>query len=402
MTGVARPMVPAVPAVLLLVGLGWATGARGGSRPVDLVVLSVLSLLALAATMRRARREGGLRGVGRYPVVPAVLALALWAAVVTVGAGTGAGGAGWGFVWLLLLLLVTWAAADRLDADERLVLVGGVVVVGAVLAASAVTGWSVQALAGGGLATRAPTLLGYENAAGALMVASTGGALHLHRERRLAGPLSGAVCGLLGLGVLATGSRLALLVGLAGLAWWVWRRRTARVTIAGAVVAAPAVLVLVHRFATSPDERLLLWASAWHGMASNPVTGRGPAPVVLAGATGARPTTHAHNELLHVGLEYGVPGLVLACACLVAVAAGLVRRTAIDPALVVGCSALALLGLTDFALRFPAVSVALVVLAAATWPPAGRAGTHPPVGPSATGGDRAGTRGVDPAGAAAV
>jgi hypothetical protein len=366
MTVVAPRSTALAPVVLLLTGIGWATAAQGGSRAVDLALLSALLLAALGAS--RVGVAELLRALRSRPALSAG-ALVVWTAVVGL-ATAGPGTAALRLPVLVLLVAVAAVVVDRMSADERVVLLAGVVVIGVVVAVSAVLGWFSALAAGAELPIRAATLLGYPNAAGAVMLAAGAACVHLWRTGRVPRVWGCAGVGVLSAGVLVTGSRLALGVALAGLVVAAWRARSRWGVVAAAAAALPVVGLLAQRFATSQNERVYLWGAALREVVSGPVTGRGPAPVLVPGLPDAKPTTHAHNELLQLGLEYGTVGMVLGLVCLGTVVALLVRRVVVDPVLLLGCAALGGLGLTDFALRFPAVALVLTVLVVSTWRPA--------------------------------
>lgn len=354
-----------MPGACLAAAVAWAVAASGGTRPVDLALATTLAVAALSLTGIRA---ADLRLAAGSPLVLALVALGAW----TVGVGLASTGdlavALW-MPWLLAMGALATVAADRLHAEGRAVALDGLVVVGAALGVSAVLDWAMGVGEGEHLPVRAATLMGYPNVAGVLLVATASVTLYLHRVGRLSGGPAIGLVTLMVVGVLATGSRLALLLTLAAIVLVAGRRRTRTSVVTASAVALPVVALLVQRFATSSTERLRLWADAVSQIAVHPVTGRGPTPVVLDSSLGGKPTTHAHDEVLQVGVEYGVVGLGLALLVLVLVVAALRARRLVDPLLALACVAVASLALTDFALRTTAAALVLAVLVPFTWRP---------------------------------
>lgn len=355
-----------LPGALLTAAVAWAVAASGGTRPVDLVLATTLAAAALSLT---GVRPADLRGAASSPLGLALVALLAWTAVVGLTSTRDPVVALW-MPCLLALSALAAAAADRLDAGGRAVALDGLVVVGALLACSAVLDWVGGVLDGEQLPVRAATLTGYPNVAGVLLVATGSVTLHLHRKGRLGGRSTAGLVTLQTLGVLATGSRLALLLTLAAVVIVAGQRRTRAGVLAGTAVALPVVALLAQRFATGSTERLRLWSEAVSQIAAHPVTGRGPTPVVLAASLGGKPTTHAHDEVLQLGMEYGVVGLGLSLLVLALVARSLRARRLVDPLLALACVAVASLALTDFALRTTAAALVLAVLVPLTWRPA--------------------------------
>ncbi len=354
-----------LPGACLSVAVAWAVAASGGTRPVDLALVTALAAGALWLTGARA---ADLRSAAGRPLVLAVAAFVGWTAGVGVASTDHLAVALW-MPWLVAACALGAAAADRLDAQGRAVVLDALVAVGAVLAASAVLGWVTAVREGAHLPVRAATLVGYPNAGGVLLVATGLVTLHLHRRGRLGARSTAGLVTLQGLGVLATGSRLALLLTLAAVVVVAGQRRTRAGVLAASAVALPVVALLVQRFATSSTERLRLWAEAVSQIADHPVTGRGPTPVLLAASLGGKPTTHAHDEVLQLGLEYGLVGLALALVVAVLVVSALRARRVVDPLLALACVAVASLALTDFALRTTAAALVLAVLVPLTWRP---------------------------------
>jgi O-antigen ligase len=351
-----------MPGACLLAAVAWAVAARGGTRPVDLVVVTTLTGAALLLT---GLRPVDLRAAPRHPLTLALAALVAW--MVGTGLASDAGAAAVRMPWLLVVAALASVAAARLGAEAGALVLDGLVVVGAVVAGSAVLDWLSAVREGADLPVRAATLVGYPNAAGALLVATGLVTLHLWRSGRLARGWATALVTLQTLGVLATGSRLALLLTLLAVVLLTWRRRSATALLTASALALPVVALLVQRFATSSTERLRLWADAVSQIAAHPVAGRGPTPVLLASSLPGRPTTHAHDEVLQLGVEYGLVGLGLLLLALTLAGLALRARRLVDPLLALAGLAVASLALTDFALRTTAAALVLAVLVPLAW-----------------------------------
>jgi hypothetical protein len=355
------------PAFALLAAIGWSVATLGGTRALDMATVTVLVTVALAQTRPSA---SDFRGAVHAPLTLAVVVLLAW----TLAVGLASAGVTFTSVrvpWLVVIAVIAVAAAGRLGHGQRLLVRTGLVVVGVAIGGTAVLDWVLAALGGEPVPIRAPSLLGYPNAAGVLLVATslvTVGLLgdEVFDPRLLRGALALQMAG-----VLATSSRIALAAVLVIVAVWVWRHRTRR-ALAGALGVGGAVgALLVARFATSPSERPRLWRLAAAEIAAHPVAGRGPSPVLLtSGPDGGRPTTHAHNEFLQLAVEYGLVGLALALLALGVALAVLVTRCRLaDPSVAAGCLAIGALAFTDFSLRITAVALILAVMLPLAWRP---------------------------------
>lgn len=351
------------PAVPLIAALAWSVAAQGGTRVLDLVVVTSLALLALVSTGVRAAEVA--RAL-RRPVFVAGAALLAWLGAVGL-AEAGPRMAVLRPLWLIVVVTLVAATADRLTSPDRVLVMGGLVVIGVVLAASAVVDWTVGLADGEALPIRASTMLGYANGAGMVLVATGLVTLHLHREGRISTARLGTLLAVQALGVLATGSRLALLVALAATALLAWRHRTPRVLLMAAGVAAPFTALVLQRFATSRPERLDLWRSAVAEIGTRPLFGRGPSPEIVQASFQGRPTTHVHDELLQLGVDFGLPAVALTLLALVLLAVRLAHRGLSDTCLGLACAGLASLALTDFALRITAVALVLAVVVPLAW-----------------------------------
>lgn len=366
------------PPYLILAALVWATSRTGGSTPVDLAVVAALVLAAFALAWRPSPPD---------PALLAVSAFVVWTIVDHPEQALDP--AGLRVPVLILLGTLTALIVARCTAAQRAVILDGLVVIGMVQALGAIVQAAVTVTQHGippdGL--RAASLLGNANALGVLLVATFLVTLARMPEG------AWALLAVQGLGVLLTGSRLAVGLGLVVAVaaavrgplrhWW------------GVVACwiAAAVAVLVDRFAASGADRLALWQAALGELVHAPIAGRGPAPAVYQVA-GIGPTTHAHNEALQIVVEYGVIGLGLLVLTVI-LAARAALRSPRDGLLLAAAAALAACGFTDFGLRIPgiALTVAMLLSAApaprprpprAALPPSvagsGRPASGPPIG----------------------
>jgi O-antigen ligase len=353
-----------VPAVLLVVACAWASAARGGADASSLLIIGAMLVAALVS----GRRPSGSRGA---PVVTmlglAVAANLVWLVI------DGPIRVGWTASAVLLptVLALTWVAAltaARLDRDQRATVVRGLIALGVLHSTLAVGAALVRLIAATDLQgwPRVESTLGNANALGVLVAASTALTLgELRRSRQT--PLVFAAA-LQCIAVLLTASRLAIVLELVYLGWYAGRtaRRSARVVVSFWAVAA--LLVGIARFAHSwPDERVALWAAAIDRISQHPLVGSGSTPRVYdLELAGARPTTHAHNELLQWTVEYGVVGLLLAAVALLAVVRRALRtgRGTADGWVLAAALGLLAGGLTDVLLRVPAVALPAAILTA--------------------------------------
>lgn len=353
-----------VPAVLLVVACAWASAARGGADASSLLIIGAMLVAALVS----GRRPSGSRGA---PVVTmlglAVAANLVWLVI------DGPIRVGWTASAVLLptVLALTWVAAltaARLDRDQRATVVRGLIALGVLHSTLAVGAALVRLIAATDLQgwPRVESTLGNANALGVLVAASTALTLgELRRSRQT--PLVFAAT-LQCIAVLLTASRLAIVLELVYLGWYAGRtaRRSARVVVSFWAVAA--LLVGIARFAHSwPDERVALWAAAIDRISQHPLVGSGSTPRVYdLELAGARPTTHAHNELLQWTVEYGVVGLLLAAVALLAVVRRALRtgRGTADGWVLAAALGLLAGGLTDVLLRVPAVALPAAILTA--------------------------------------
>ncbi|HET9022686.1 MAG TPA: hypothetical protein VFN34_12440, partial [Ornithinibacter sp.] len=131
------------PAAPLLGAIAWSVAAQGGTRVLDLVVVTALVLLAFLWSGVRA---GEVARALQSPVSVAGAALVAWLGAVGL-AQAGPGMAVLRPLWLIVVVTLVAATTDRLTSPDRVLVMGGLVAIGVVLAASAVVGWTA-ALAG--------------------------------------------------------------------------------------------------------------------------------------------------------------------------------------------------------------------------------------------------------------
>jgi hypothetical protein len=332
----------------------------------------VLASSAAAAVVAGGPSVWRPRSVG--PVGAAVIALCVWLVVDGV-LRTGLHDAVFRVPLLVLLVAVTARAVSHLAAPQREVIFRGLVVLGAIHAALAVTQTVVALVVRGPEAVgRADGLMPGPNALGVLLAAT--GALtarELERDRR---PWQLAALVVQVAALLLTASRTALLAALAVLAWACFSRlgRGGRLLVLPWAVLA--LTVVAWRSAGAPPERWYLWQAAIDEIGDHPIVGRGPAPQVFeTGLPSARPTTHAHNELLQLAVEYGLVGLGLTVlAAVLAVRATACRRGHGHDGWVIAATVPLLAGGgTDYSLRVPALTLVAAILGAAALRPPTRA-----------------------------
>lgn len=339
------------PPYLILAALVWATSRTGGGTPVDLAVVAAPVLAAFVLAWRPSPPD---------PALLAVVAFVAWTIVDHPEQSLDP--IGLRVPVLILLGTLTALTVARCTAAQRAVMLDGLVVIGAVQAVGAI----VQAAATvaqhgippGGL--RAASLLGNANALGVLLIAT----FIVTLARMPKGMW--ALLAVQGLGVLLTGSRLAVCVGLVVAVAAAVRGPLRRWWGVVACWIALAVAVLVDRFAASGADRLALWQAALGEFVHAPIAGRGPAPAVYRVA-GIGPTTHAHNEALQIAVEYGVIGLGLLVLAVVLASRAALQSPRVG-LLLAAAAALASSGLTDFGLRIPGIALTAAMLFSAACP----------------------------------
>lgn len=343
---------------LIIAAIAWGMVTRGATGGWDLVIVVVLLFTALVAN-----GSAAMRRVPRGLVVLFVV-LETWLVVVgPVRSGLSLETARTPILAGVAYLTVVIVA--RLDGSQRVHVVRGLIVVGTAHAFLAISEVGGRWLASGevpGVTVRAGALVGYANALGVVLIATA--VLTVRElERRSTAWLGGALA-VQAVGILATGSRLALLGALLLLAWYATTQASQRSSVPVIGWAVAALLVLGLRFVESAPTRLHLWASAVRRIAERPVAGRGTQAQIFAiDVPDAQMTTHAHNELLQIGVEYGLVGLILLLATLAVAFQARAGRRPPDRWMAIAAIALAAGGLTDFTLRITVVLVVAATLA---------------------------------------
>ncbi|QBR92723.1 O-antigen ligase family protein [Nocardioides euryhalodurans] len=357
-------------AYVLLAAVAWAVATRGGTGPRDLALVLVLLALAVVTARARPPRHVSL-GV-------TMVALLLWL-LVAGPLRTGLTLEGVRVPLLVVGVVLTVLATRRLDHAEREVFLGGMVVLGCLHAVVALGELAVAVSQRLPYPARVDSLLGSSNGLAMLLVATS--VLTVREIAHRGGRLPALALLVQGAAVIATGSRTAIALAAVLLVGYAasrpgWRPRavaTCGVLAGGAMVA--------WRFATEPPEpRPHLWREALARIADHPLMGAGPEPAEFSlSAADARATTHAHDELLQWGVEYGLVGVGLALLVLVLA----VRTTRPygqgDRWALLAATILLSAGLVDFTLRITALAVVAAALATLglTDPPPPRAAAPP-------------------------
>jgi O-antigen ligase len=340
-----------VTAYLLLGALAWAVAARGGTGLRDVVV--VLTLLVIACIVGRAWPR---RDVELWAAFAALMSWLVLAGPLRMGLT---------FESVRVPLLVAIAALTallvrRMSDREQDVLVNGLVVVGSLEALVALVELAVTASTGVPVVPRVGALLGSPNGLGMLLV---GTAVLTVREFNLNGgrlPLAALL--LQGGALLSTGSRTAILTGSVLLVGYVATHSGWKPGVIAAAGVIGGVAIVIWRTATEPQQgRLLLWLESLRRIADQPLLGEGPAPAPYT--SGARVTTHAHNEFLQWGVEYGLVGLALGLVVLVLAFRSARVAPGVDRWIPIAALVLLVAGLTDFTLRITALTLTAAILA---------------------------------------
>lgn len=371
--------------LLILAAVAWASARAEGAGPLDLIVES--ALLAGAAVLTTAcppvspmpRVSAGLVGGGC--AVRSLTAVLVGWFLVDGGVRTGV---------LLLdvvrvpaLCIAAWLLIEtvrRMPSDGLEPTLAGLVVLGTVQATTVLVQWAQMAHAGAvgrfGLPRAGSLLIDDPNVVGALLLATS--SVTARALARGGGRPAIAALGLQLLAVLATGSRYPIAVVLVFSCGWLLTglkgalrcrrshrpggRRPSRAA-AAAACAVLAGLLLARRAATDRGEpRLQLWSAAWHRIEAHPWVGSGPSPVPYR-VPGFQVTTHAHDEVLQLAAEYGLPAVAVALG-LVALLVVLARRADAwaDPWLAAGSAVAAGSGLVGYPLRVPVIALLVVLL----------------------------------------
>ena len=358
----------------------------------------MLLLLAVAAVTSK------VRTLPDGPLAIALVALLAW----LVAAGPLRVGFTLESIRMPLVVLVAYLTvrlAAHLNPGERATFLAGVVVLGCLHAVFALGELAVALSRGLSAPSRSESLLGSPNGLGMLLVATAVLSAYLLSQRGrwllcLALLLQGGA-------LLATGSRTAIGVGAVMLVWFAYTRPGWPLKALAAAVLLLGSSLVAWRFATEPlEQRPHLWQEAFSRIVDSPLMGQGPTPApFLPSVPDARVTTHAHNELLQWGVEYGLIGVALGVLVLWIGIRRLGPLDHNDRWVLVAAAALLVAGLADFTLRIPALAVlaaALVTLGLTDWSP-GQAGStrqRPPgdVGPAREGqctGGIAGSKSAD-------
>lgn len=382
--------------------------------PARVQVIDLVALLTVMAVL------GSRLIAGRTPIEWSstmwwIVGLWAWTAVAALLASDQALGVSTVAVWLLGVGTVV-AVASAVEGDTDLdVVIGAFLASGVLICVTALPEVSgLQVRYGAALISGRPTgIFAQPNELGGFgaVIASVGAAVWLRADRRWLRPL-GAVSFVVGLAATAMsfsrgafiGAGVGLLVVVVGAGRSRWR-------LVGVGAIGAAVLVVLILTGTAPerlvtvgarlatvssgasanpyDDRPSIWREATQLIAERPVTGFGPNSFPEASARVRAPeiwpqvrrplgqwrlqpgADHAHNTLLTVGAELGLPavGLLVGTTVAVALAAlGALRRYRRGPVAMVslaGASGLACFvghGIVDFTLRNPILLTTLAVL----------------------------------------
>ena len=322
----------------------------------------------------------------------------------------------WGLylaVWLLLVDLVANGLPARWLLDGVIATGVPVVLIGYWQAGGWLVGWQEVTSAGIGvpfIPVRPGSLIGNPNALGTFLVVLIPLLLSCWvQARRWPGRVGWGVYALLSVGMLLLtlsrgawlgfGAALALwlvaalwirgLLSWAGLRrWWMARGRVGRgaliglavAVLAAGVVIAPVLFGAVNQPSRTFSTREAIWGAALDAFARQPLTGAGPftfGRTLLAhqSTPPLTPHSHAHNLVLQVAAELGLPGMAALAFGLGLAGIGLWRRfgrlqTSAARLELAACIA-ALVGfgvhhLLDTTMMMPSITLlALLILAAA-------------------------------------
>ena len=250
-------LIAVVPMALLLCALSYATESQGAFYPGPFKVFVILVGAALVSCVTAGISSAWAVSVVRDPLVLMALSLSLVTVVSSAVAGQAADAIG--TVCVLLTMAAAVAVVKALRPEHRPLLVGGIVVIGVVVAAigwgAVVARWQPDALTGQGL-WRAASTLTYENALAAFLTAPALLCLDRLMTAGARSPIWSAAAYVLLVGIGATLSRggvLGLVIGLAVLGALRGPRRLLRLgpPVVGSVIAlaclAPSLPVDVAR-----------------------------------------------------------------------------------------------------------------------------------------------------------
>ena len=342
-------------AYLLLAALAWAVASRGGTGVRDLVVVLGLLVLAMIAGRAWPRRDVALWA--------AIAALMCWLVIVGL-LRTGLTLETLRVPLLVVIAALTALVVRRMSALERDTLVTGLVVVGCLQSMIALVELTMTDSIELSMLPRADALLGSPNGLGILLVATS--VLTAREVDRRGGWLPAAALLLQGSALLATGSRTAILTASVLLVGYIATHAGWKRGLLAAAGLAVAVTVVIWRTATERhQDRPDLWQESLRRITDQPLLGEGPVPAPFTPAfPGARITTHAHNEFLQWGVEYGLVGIGLALIVMVLALRSVRRPFGGDRWLQFAALALLVSGLSDFTLRITALTLAATALTA--------------------------------------
>ena len=265
---------------------------------------------------------------------------------------------------LLVIACLAYILASKLPAFRRAQFLDGLIALGVAHAAVAITQATIPF-------TTASTLDGYQRAAGLIGSPNALGAfllvcVLLTMRRAVGGGAiwHAALAVQLG-GLFATGSRLALFLAVVALV--ASRTRLHRRLPVSAIAWMGASMALVAvRSVADPLSRFELWAKASERIMAAPVIGGHHTGDVLAiTSPNTPPTPYAHNELLQLAMEYGIPVTAILLGALAWTLRGVVRGP-IDGWIISCVGVLILSGLVDVTLRVTPMLIVLAVLVAFT------------------------------------
>lgn len=341
-------------AYLLLAAFAWTVASRGGTGARDVAVVLWLLVVAVIAGRAWPRRDVALW--------VAFAALVCW--LLTIGLLRGLTLETVRVPLLVLIAALTALAVGQMGILNRDALVTGLIVVGCLQSMIALVELMVTVPIDPPAPPRTGALLGSPNGLGILLVGTS--VLTAREVDRRGGWLPAAALLLQGCAILATGSRTAVVIASALLVGYVATHAGWRRGLPAAAGFCAAVTVVIWRTASEREpERPRIWQEALERIAAQPLLGEGPAPAAFTPAfPGARITTHAHNEFLQWGVEYGLVGIMLALVVVVLALRAVRRPSRADRWLQFAALALLMSSLTDFTLRITALTLAAAALSA--------------------------------------
>lgn len=341
--------------LLLLAAFAWSVASRGGTGTRDMAVVVGLLVVAVIAGRAWPRRDVAL-WVAFAALMGWLLTIGLLRAGLTLETVR--------VPLLVLIAALTAFVVGQMSIRTRDALVIGLILVGCLQSMIALVELMVTVSIELPAPPRASALLGSPNGLGILLVGTS--VLTAREVDRRGGWLPGAALLLQGWAILATGSRTALVIASALLVGYVathvgWRRGL----LAAAGFGAALTVVIWRTASEREPERPRIWQEALQRIADQPLLGEGSAPAAFTPAfPGARITTHAHNEFLQWGVEYGLVGIVLALVVVVLALRAVRRPSGGDRWLQYAALALLISSLTDFTLRITALTLAAAALSA--------------------------------------